>query len=465
MIPVIISGGSGTRLWPVSRASYPKQFCEFYDHTFLETTINRLSHFASPHILTVESMRSLTGLVASKYEIPLDNQIYEPFGKNTGPAIALLCHKLLLQGYKQEVVGVFPADHFVFKEQAFIDAVELASQCAQQGFLTTIGIQPSGPETGFGYIELEKNAFAKHKELNAMKVKSFREKPDKPTAQKFLDEGNFYWNAGMFLFRLDVLVEQFQKLHPDMWEQISKIEADMSNAKYIYANLESISFDYAIAENLKDQVCVPCDMGWSDVGSWDELARLSEEVPSLKSYSMASVFSDSSYSNYVFSIKEKVVGLVGVEGLIVVDTPDSLLIAKRGETQKVKSVLEQIKEAGLSVAIDHPFEKRPWGGFEILCNEAFYKVKKIYVNPGQRLSYQSHESREENWVVVEGTALVTLDDKDIELKKGDQIHIKRKQKHRIKNVGHNDLVFVEVQTGDYFGEDDITRYQDDYQRK
>ena len=220
-------------------------------------------------------------------------------------------------------------------------------------------------------------------------------------------------------------------------------------------------------EKLKAQVCIPCDIGWSDVGSWDELARLSEEFPALSGAAgaHASVFTEASSGNYVFSIKPKVVGLIGVDHLIVVDTPDALLVARRGETQKVKEILSQVKKAGLPEATEHPFEYRPWGGFEILTDKENFKVKRITMDPGQQLSYQSHEQRAEHWVVVEGEAEVVLNEIVHTLKEGQSIYIPQKAKHRMRNASSDKrLIFVEVQTGSYFGEDDIVRYQDDYNR-
>ncbi|MCB0366423.1 MAG: cupin domain-containing protein [Bdellovibrionales bacterium] len=217
-------------------------------------------------------------------------------------------------------------------------------------------------------------------------------------------------------------------------------------------------------EKLTKQVCIPCTIGWSDVGSWDELSRLSEEISSLKTDSNASVFSEDALHNYVFTIRDKVIGLIGVENLIVVDTPDALLVCKKGKSQKVKDLLDQIKKAGLPEATEHRFEVRPWGGFEVLSDQKHFKVKRITVDPGAKLSYQSHAKRAEHWVVVEGEAEIVLDDKAKKVNAGEAFYIPLGAKHRIGNVGTGPMVFVEVQTGSYFGEDDIVRYQDDYSR-
>ncbi len=465
MIPVILSGGSGTRLWPVSRASYPKQFCEFFDQSFLQNSVERLQHFGSPYILTVDSMRSLTQRISGQLSIAPDHLIFEPMGKNTAPAIALMCLILERQGHANEVVGIFPSDHLIADTEVFKSAVELAALCAEKhSTIVTLGIQARYPATGFGYIEVEDSAIESKGSLKAFGVKAFLEKPKLQKAEEFVQTGKHFWNAGMFVFKVSQMIEHFKKLEPEIWKGISEIKPDLSNAKYQYANLKSNSFDYAIMEKLKGQICIPCDMGWSDVGSWDELARLSEEAPALQRQTSAMVFSEDASSNYVFSMRGKVVGLVGVQDLIVVETPDALLISKKGQSEKVKNLLDQIKFQGLPAATEHPFELRPWGKFEILADASDFKAKTITVDPGQQLSYQSHKKREEHWIVIQGEAEVILNEVTHPVKKGGYIHIPLGAKHRIKNPGHLPLVFVEVQTGSYFGEDDIERFEDNYNR-
>ena len=464
MIPVILSGGSGTRLWPVSRAAYPKQFCEFYDQSFLKNSIQRLKPLGTPYILTLETMGPLSIRALAEEGVGAEYLLTEPLGKNTAPAVALLCHRLEMDGKGDEVVGIFPADHLITDTEAFQEAVALGEECAQTGEVVTLGITPSQAETGYGYIEVDEQTVKTKGSLKAHSVVGFREKPNQQTAEEFLNSGRHYWNAGMFMFKVSTMVTHFKELLPEVWKNISAIKPDMSNAKYNYALIESVSLDYGIMEKLKKQVCIPCTIGWSDVGSWDELARLSEEEDSLKTDSTASVFHEDALHNYVFTIRDKVIGLIGVENLIVVDTPDALLVCKKGQSQKVKDLLGQIKRAGLPEATEHRFEVRPWGGFEILSDQKHFKVKRITVDPGAKLSYQSHEKRSEHWVVVEGTGEVVLDDKVTKVNAGEAFYIPLKAKHRICNVGTVPMVFVEVQTGTYFGEDDIVRYEDDYSR-
>lgn len=464
MTPVILSGGSGTRLWPVSRANYPKQFCDFYDRSFLGNTIDRLKSFGSPYIVTVKDMEPLTIRLAKDSGMPTDQVIFEPMAKNTAAAVALVCHILSLKGKGEDVVGIFPADHLISNVEAFNKAVTLAIELAKKGEVVTLGVQPRFPSTGYGYIEVTKDMAESKDSLKAVVVEAFREKPDVKTAEKFVASGRHFWNAGIFLFKANVICELFAKLMPALWKTISAIKPDMSNANYQYALVESQSFDYGIMEKLKRQICIPCDMGWSDVGSWDELARLGDEFPELKTGTQAQVFNQDARGNFIFSIRPKVIGLVGIEDMIVVDTPDALLIVKRGDSQKVKNLVDQLKEAGLPEATEHPFESRPWGGFEILSDRPEFKVKQITVDSGQQLSYQSHTRRKEHWLIISGEAEVILNDQTHRLMPGDSINIPVGAKHRIRNPGKKPLQFVEVQTGSYFGEDDITRYHDDYNR-
>lgn len=464
MIPVIISGGSGSRLWPVSRASYPKQFCEFYDQSFLATTAERLVPLGEPMVVTVQSMKAMTEKTFRQMNLKTESILAEPMGKNTAPALAWLCHVLDQQGHSDQIVGVFAADHLILDPKGFREACRLAEKAAANNVIVTLGIQPTYPATGYGYIEVTDQAIETSKDFKAFAVKGFREKPNIAKAEEFLKTGKHFWNAGIFFFRVSHLIKCFELHLPELWAKIRMIKEDGSNLAYQYALLEAVSFDQGIMEKVKEQVCIPCDVGWSDVGSWDEIARLEEEVSELKSGTHAQVFTEDAHHNYVFSFQNRVVGLVGVDNLIVVETPDATLIAKKGQTQKVKDIVDQVRKAGLPEATEHLFENRPWGRYEILADKNQYKAKTITVDPGQQLSYQSHAKREEHWVVISGVAEVVLDEKVHSLKGGEHIFIPKGAKHRMRNPGKEPLVFVEVQTGSYFGEDDIVRYQDDYNR-
>lgn len=467
MIPVVLCGGSGTRLWPVSRANHPKQFVDFLGNTLFEATVSRLSPLGEPWVIAVREFEAITRSYAGKLGISEDHLIFEPQGRNTAAAIGLLCRVLELRDLSDEVVGVFPADHMITNQSAFLNAVREAEQTAKMGQVCTLGIQPSSPATGFGYIELEEKPTSAGK-LAALRAIGFREKPDLKTAESFVNSGRFVWNAGIFVFRVKTMISHFERLMPELWASMRKLRPDLSNLKEIYSSLPSISIDYGIMEKLQDQMCVPCDPGWSDLGSWDDIIRfaLNEQVEGLgaKVQNRAQAFSVDSNSCFALTGREKVVGFVNVDDIVVVDTEDAILISRKGSTQDVRKVVAALMTAKRKEAVEHRFEIRPWGRFEILCDEPHYKAKRIMVHPGQRISYQSHAKRSEHWTIVAGLGEVVLNEEIIPVQSGTTVFIPVGAKHRIRNTGTAPLEFVEVQTGSYFGEDDITRFQDDYCR-
>ncbi|MCH2533561.1 MAG: mannose-1-phosphate guanylyltransferase/mannose-6-phosphate isomerase [Bdellovibrionales bacterium] len=455
MVPVILCGGSGTRLWPVSRAHYPKQYCEFFDQSFLKTTYERLKSLDTPWVITTASMQNLT-----QKTIPIADEhlILEPFGKNTAPALALLCHKFLKLKQEDQVVGVFPSDHLIFNEKAFLKALEVAERQAHKNKIITLGVEPHKASTAYGYIEVDENKKLDSQEaISAFQVKSFREKPNLEIAKKYIKSKHFYWNAGIFVFKISTLIQAFELYMPELWSKISSLNQD--NLEQVYANINSISIDYGVMEKANNIACVPGDFGWSDVGSWDEVARLFEEAPELKNQSKADLYSYMSSSNFVYSVKDKIIGLSNVNDLIVVDTPDSLLITQKGSSQSVKELQTLISESRPVHASNTYYEKRPWGNYEVLSESAECKVKKVSVLPYKSISYQSHQKRDELWVIVSGEGKLTLDDKVQSVKKNDVVTILRKTKHQIECTSDIPLILIEVQTGDYFGEDDIERYE------
>lgn len=465
MISVVLSGGSGSRLWPVSREAYPKQFCEFFDRSFLRETIDRLKEFGPIDIVTLDTMATLTKGAVIGTNITDDHILLEPLPKNTAPAIALAVHLAIQRGQSDEVMGVFPADHLITEVSLFEEAVlKAASLVQKQDFVVTFGVTPRYPATGYGYLEVEPTPEAgSTTQLAVHKARGFSEKPTAEKAEEYLYAQNFFWNAGIFFFKIKVIAQHFQTYMPELWKKISTIKPDLSNLKLVYSNISAESFDYGIMERLKGQiVCISGDYGWSDVGSWDELARLQEEQVKIDSH--ANVFSYGATDNFVYSNQEKVVGLCGVDQLIVVDTPDALLVTKRGESQNVKKLVESMREAHLPQANEHIFEIRPWGRFEVLSDRSDHKVKRLIVEPGQQLSYQRHEKRSEHWSIVKGKADVILDGELKHFTVGQQLFVPQGCKHRLINPGQVPLVVIEVQTGSYFGEDDIERFVDDYKR-
>jgi mannose-1-phosphate guanylyltransferase/mannose-6-phosphate isomerase len=463
MIPVILSGGSGTRLWPVSRQSMPKQFCEFLDESLFIKTLKRLLPLGSPWTVTVRDLQVLTSRALRELAVPLEQAIYEPFGKNTAPAIALLCHVLSHRGLAEEVVGVFPADQLIDDAAAFVMAVRKGEAMAKLGHIVTLGVKPTHPATGYGYIETA-GPFAGGS--GALQAVGFREKPNESTARDFIARGGFYWNAGMFIFKVSKMIEHLKAFAPDVWNVIEGVSSDLKNLPEVYAKVRSISFDYAVMERLSSHVCIPCSFTWSDLGSWDAIAEELDRTGVAGAAPGAShlQIDVSSSSNFVFPQAKKTYAFVGCEDLIVVDTPDALLVTRKGASERVKEVVDQLKSQSDLTATQHQFEVRPWGRFHVLVDGDNFKSKSILVDAGAQLSYQSHQKRAEHWIIIKGEGEVILDGETIAVGEGQHIHIPIGSKHRIRNTGSAPLQFVEVQLGSYFGESDITRYEDDYSR-
>jgi mannose-1-phosphate guanylyltransferase/mannose-6-phosphate isomerase len=463
LTPCILSGGSGTRLWPVSREDQPKQFVDLFEGgSLIARTEHRLRPLlpqgSSPWVITTAKLRSLTEVFYRENGYPLDSILLEPQARNTAAAIALLCQRFEQLGRSDEIVGVFPADHFIEKEAAFQTALELASHVARDSSrIVTLGITPTFPSTGYGYMELGAplSGFA-----GARHAARFCEKPNLPTAESYIKNGNFVWNAGIFVFKIASMSAALARFLPEVWKPLQDLKTDLSNLAEVYSRVESVSIDYGVMEKLEDLACVPCDPGWSDVGSWDEVARL--QGASAQPRSQVQIGSRN--CTVIGAHSERAIALVGVDDLVVVDTPDALLVTKKGETQRVKDAQVELAKRGVKAAQQHPFETRPWGRFEILRDEPHYKSKLIRVDPGHQLSYQSHTQRAEHWIIVKGAPEVVLNDQTHQLKAGESIYIPLGAKHRVRNPGAEAVEFIEVQTGTYFGEDDIVRYSDDYKR-
>lgn len=464
MIPVIISGGSGSRLWPISRTSHPKQFCEIFDEPLLEHTLKRVKPLGDPMIVTVQSLKVLTDRCMNNLNLPLKNVIYEPFAKNTAPAVALLCHALEQDGKRNEVVGVFPADHLVAREAKFLEIVKLAAKCAEEGQVVTLGITPDHPSTGFGYIECAKEDYKKEGDHSVRVVRQFSEKPDASTAKAFVESGNHFWNAGMFVFKVDVMIRAFEQFLPEMWNIVKTIEKSRANLAEKYTQVSAISIDKGVMEKLTQQVCIPSAIGWSDLGSWDDYAKMADLGLISQGTNKAKTVSFEAKNNFVFSVKEKTIAIVGIDDAFVIETPDALLVGRKGHSQNTKKIVEELEKKKDKTTAEHMFDHRPWGKYEVISDDSEYKIKVIAVNPGQQLSLQSHVHRSEHWVIIDGSGEVVINEQVLQVTAGSSIVIPSNSKHRIRNTGTKVLRFVEVQTGDYFGEDDIQRYQDDYNR-
>ncbi|RRD53377.1 mannose-1-phosphate guanylyltransferase/mannose-6-phosphate isomerase [Campylobacter rectus] len=447
MTNVILCGGSGTRLWPLSRTLMPKQFIRLFNaKSLFDLTLRRNVHAQKTIIVCNEAHYFLALDECGGKKI--DKFILEPFGKNTAAAItfaALCCDE-------DEILLITPSDHLIEDEAEYKKALLIAQSYANQDFLVTFGIKPSEPNTGYGYIKADKNG----------DVERFIEKPNLETAIKFIKEGEYYFNSGMFCFKAGVFLNEMKKYAPSIVKDVAAAiegSANEPNLLKISPNfmdkIEDISIDYALMQKSLNIKMVPLDAGWSDMGSFDELSK--------KMKSDGEPLQIDASENFV--IAKKPTALVDVQNLLVVDTEDALLIAKKGSSQKVKEVYKHFSNSLPEICEAHTSVYRPWGSYEVLGEGNGYKMKKIIVKPGKRLSLQKHFKRNEHWIVVEGEALVTIDSDKTPLKQNESIYIKKEQTHRLENTANTDLIVIEVQTGEYLGEDDIVRISDDYDRK
>ncbi|UYL08293.1 sugar phosphate nucleotidyltransferase [Bdellovibrio sp. SKB1291214] len=349
MIPVVLSGGSGTRLWPVSRTKFPKQFCNLFEQSLHSLTLNRISHFGTPWVVTSASLRDLTLKNIREVGAPDNHVILEPCAKNTAPAIALLTAHLANLGKSDDVVGIFPADHLIENEAEFRKAIALANIEAENDKVVTLGIKPNFPATGYGYIQVQGEQSNSLEDINSFSVAGFHEKPSTEKADAYLKSGQFFWNAGIFVFKVKTMMKHLETFQPELHSQLTRINADLSNIEDVYSKVQSISIDYAIMEKLsdKDLVCIPCDIGWSDVGSWDAIADILGGRP------QTNVIEFNSRNNFVQSKVDKTYSFVGVDDLIVVDTADALLISKKGSTQNVKDIVDILKNSNPTLVSEH----------------------------------------------------------------------------------------------------------------
>ncbi|MCI4412117.1 MAG: mannose-1-phosphate guanylyltransferase/mannose-6-phosphate isomerase [Thiotrichales bacterium] len=466
MINILLSGGSGTRLWPLSRSMLPKQFVRLFNgQSLFQQTVARNASVCSRTLVVSNAEQYFLAVDQLVSIAPTPNVeegvrfLLEPVGRNTAPAIALAC--LLLDA--DDLVLVTTSDHLVKDVTAYEQAVLQAKALAQQGYLVTFGIQPTYPETGFGYIEAKGND-----------VLSFKEKPDAKTAQAYIDSGNYYWNSGMFCFKAGVFLSELQRLAPDMHTACVAALAHVESSQEVRIALDKMlaipedSIDYAVMEKSDKVKVVPCDMGWSDLGSFDSLY---DEVKAVEADNAIVLRSDAPLQpitidavNNLVVARDRQIALIDVHDLLVVDTMDAILIANKGSSQKVKQVVAQIKKTKPELAEIHRLAYRPWGSYEVLVDTAGYKVKRIVVKPGGRLSLQKHFHRNEHWIVVSGTAIVTVDNEVKLVRPNESTYIKMGQVHRLENEGKIDLVMIEVQVGEYTGEDDIVRIEDIYSR-
>ncbi len=471
LIPTIICGGSGSRLWPVSREQQPKPFIRLDDGESLlqKAFLRGISLPGVSDVMTVTNRDLLFKIEDEFQEITNQNQnsintsfILEPFGRNTAPAVAAATLEVAESHGKDAILLVLAADHLISKQADFAEAVAKARLLAQDGKLVTFGIQPTAPETGYGYIE-----------SNGNEVIRFVEKPSLDKAEGYLASGNFLWNSGMFCFTAGTMLKEMALHCPEILEatknclQQSRKASGVGftqieiNSKH-FKSVPDDSIDYAVMEKTHNAAVVACDIGWSDIGCWRSLGDLTTPDDNNNRIQGDVVIQDS--HNCTIKSETRVVGAVGVDSLIIIDTPDALLVADKQRAQEVKHIYAQLKAQGHEAHKIHRTAHRPWGTYTVLEEGPHFKIKRIEVKPGASLSLQMHHYRSEHWVVVSGTAKVLNDVKELTLQVNESTFIPAEHKHRLENIGLEQLVMIEVQTGSYLGEDDIVRFEDVYGR-
>ncbi|MHB2266572.1 mannose-1-phosphate guanylyltransferase/mannose-6-phosphate isomerase [Aliihoeflea sp. PC F10.4] len=465
LLPVIMAGGSGTRLWPLSRQFYPKQFHALTgERTMLHETITRLDGLKAetPLVICNEEQRFLAAeqmRVAGQGEATI---LLEPFGRNTAPAIALAALKATADG-SDPVLLVLAADHHIRHGEAFRDCVRKGLALAKDGKLVTFGIVPTHAETGYGYIEKGGQVG------DGFAVAAFTEKPDADTAARYIADGSYFWNSGMFMFRAGRYLEELEKFRPDILDACRKAMAethpDMQFVRVdaeAFASCPAESVDYAVMEKTCDAVVLPLDADWSDIGSWSALLSVQERDGDGNSLSGDVMAIDT--RNTLARADGRLVALVGVDDLVVVETKDALLVAHRDKVQDVRRIVEELEAAGRSEHLNHRDVYRPWGHYDSIDVGERDQVKRITVNPGAKLSVQMHHHRSEHWVVVRGTAKVQKGEEMILVSENESVYIPVGAVHALENPGKIPLELIEVQTGSYLGEDDIVRFEDRYGR-
>ncbi len=446
---VILCGGSGTRLWPISRTLFPKQFCQLFgDKSLFQKTVERNLSFAESFSVVINQEQYFMGLdqlEELKIQRP-SHFILEPIGRNTAPAIALAA----MVAKPDELMLVVPSDHLIENQKAYDECISNAMDLAHRNYLVTFGIKPHYAETGFGYIEAQ-----------GTDVKSFKEKPNLATAESYLKSGNYFWNSGMFCFKAGVFLDELKKYAPDIFSQSQRALSSKSKESITRISLEDMnsirseSIDYAVMEKSEIVKVVPADIGWSDLGSFDALY---EALPKDHhgNTTTENVIHIGSKNNLVVGGK-RLISTIDVEDMMIVDTTDAIVIAKKGSTQKVKDLVAEVKKKNFEMTNVHTTAYRPWGSSTILEEKSDYKVNQITLRPGSQLSLQFHHHRSEHWIVVSGIATVTIEDKTFTLNPNESTFIPKGAKHRLANAHGENLVIIEAQVGTNITEDDVVR--------
>lgn len=463
ILPVILSGGSGTRLWPLSREAYPKQFLQLSGtHSMLQSTWLRVADVAAlpPIVVANEAHRFVAAEQLQQVGTTPSAILLEPIGRNTAPAIAAAALEARRNG-DDPLLLVLPSDHLIRNVEHFHQAITLAATVAEQGKLVTFGIQPTAPETGYGYIKATAGE-------GPRAIERFVEKPDLATAEAYVASGEYYWNSGMFLFRASRYLEELERLQPQIlaacrasWDKARRDSDFIRLDANAFAASPSDSIDYAVMEKTSDAAVVPLDAGWSDVGSWTALRDVSEQDADGNAHNGDVIAID---CRNTFAYGERLIAMVGLDDVIVVETDDAVLVGRSDRMQEVKDVVARLKADGRSEATWHRKVYRPWGAYDSIDHGERFQVKRITVKPGGTLSLQMHHHRAEHWIVVSGTAEVTRGDEVLLLAENQSTYIPLGVTHRLRNPGKLPLELIEVQSGSYLGEDDIVRFEDTYGR-
>jgi mannose-1-phosphate guanylyltransferase/mannose-6-phosphate isomerase len=464
ILPFILCGGTGTRLWPLSREAFPKQFHKIGgSETLLQQTCRRLSGdlFGTPRVLSNQKHRFLIAEQLSQVGAAEAKVVLEPIGRNTAPA-ACIAALIATANHPESLALLAPSDHVIPDSVHFVRAVAAGLDAAKSGALVTFGVKPDCPHTGYGYIEVE--------ESNSpdLRVRRFIEKPSPEAAQGYVDSGNFYWNGGIFLFRASTMLELMDQHAPKILQTCRSAldnaveDLDFLRLDAAYGEAPAISLDYAIAEKADTLRCVPLNTAWSDVGSWSAVWDL-QEKDAAGNVVQGDVLLKDTRGSYAYS-ERGCVALIGLEDVVVVSTADAVLVTSKANAESVKDIVTQLKNNGRAQALFHTRVYRPWGWYETLNQGERYQVKCIMVKPGGKLSLQSHFHRSEHWVVVKGTLEVTKGEETELLAENQSTYIPIGKKHRLSNPGKIPALLIEVQSGDYLNEDDIVRFEDIYQR-